>query len=139
MAWILSSSRGSPGRESWKGGTVKSKQKKKMKTVNQCLTLAEYRETVLREPQVKVAQRARCQQAYLSRVERGHLPRPWNRDPFLNAYGICEEDFVRMVEAARIQNALRKPVTEDFPLFAQPTRQGAPLEFFSTTKQAKEA
>ena len=112
----------------------------KKKSIQQCRTLSEYRQTVLREPQTKVARRARCHQAYVSRVERGHLPRPWNRDPLLNAYDLAEEEFVRMVETARLQREIRKPVPDEYPLFAVSTNQPVPIERLETNAvSAKQA
>jgi len=85
-------------------------------------TLAEWREGALRMPQAEVARKAGCKQGWISQVERGHLPRSWNRDKLLMAYGLVgkEAEFERMILAAAKLKALSTPAAEDTPLFAQP-------------------
>lgn len=85
-----------------------------------CQTLKEYRETVLELPQAEVARRAKCQQAWVSFVERGHLPRAWNREGLLKAYELEKrpEEFKRLVLNAKKVEALQKPMSETEPLLA---------------------
>jgi len=93
------------------------------RTSQECSTLREYREQVLRLPQTEVARRAKKTQAWISMVERtGHLPRPWNREPLLKAYELMdsEEELVRLIENTARTAALRRPAAADVPLFAQP-------------------
>lgn len=85
-----------------------------------CLTIGEYRLTVLRCRQNDVALRAQCKQSWVSQIESGHLPKPWNRKAILRAYGLerWEADFERMVTNAKKMNALAKPIAETEPLLA---------------------
>ncbi|MBI5614908.1 MAG: helix-turn-helix domain-containing protein [Gammaproteobacteria bacterium] len=94
-----------------------------MKTsARECLTLAEYREQVLRLSQREVAALARCKQAWISTVERGHLPKPKNWLRLLKAYRLegdeGEREFERMIRTARNLIAMRMPLSEDLPLWA---------------------
>lgn len=65
-----------------------------------CGTLSEWRVEVLGLRQVDVARLAACEQAWISAVERGHLPRKWNRANLLMAYGLAGQDqeFERLVK-----------------------------------------
>ncbi len=87
-------------------------------TLQDCATLREYREQVLRVPQAHVARIAGFAQAWISRVERGHLPRPWNRDRLLQAYKLeqNEDEFLRLVNNAKKMAALKIPMTQDCPV-----------------------
>ncbi len=86
----------------------------------QCRTLADYRIKVLGLKQRDIADRAKCFQSWISQIERGQLPKPWSRSAVLRAYSLerWEEDFVRMVTAARISQAITKPMSETEPLLA---------------------
>lgn len=90
-------------------------------TSAECTTLREYRMEVLRMPQSKVAEKARCSQAWISYLERtGHTPQPWNRDMLLRAYQIEEDELVRLLKNTPAANALKRPAAEDnTPLLAQ--------------------
>ncbi|MEN6537468.1 MAG: helix-turn-helix transcriptional regulator [Bryobacteraceae bacterium] len=71
--------------------------------------LREWREWKLRLSQSRVAMLAGCQQAWISQIERGHLPRPisdgWKR--VVHAYGLDrrEDQFIRLVEAGGQRSA----------------------------------
>lgn len=85
------------------------------------LTLAEYRENVLGLRQSDVALKAGCAQSWISQVERGHLPKPWNREQIMRGYGLTqkqEPQFVSMIQTAKRLKALPKPMRETEPLFA---------------------
>jgi hypothetical protein len=91
--------------------------------IEECLSLAEYRECILRITQVDVARAARTSQGWVSQIELGHLPRPKQWGALLKAYGLDrlpdgERHFVRLVEGARLMRALRQPVGDEYPLFA---------------------
>lgn len=92
----------------------------------ECLTLREYREYVLRLTQAEVAG-AVCKQAWISMVERGHLPRPKSWPKLLKSYRLegLEQDFYRMVVNARKQAELLKPLAATHPLFASGTNRCA--------------
>lgn len=90
-----------------------------MKTASQCVTLAEYRLEVLRAKQDDIARRARCTQAWLSQIERGHLPKPWSCDEISKAYDLEDEDFVRLVRNAKAEQELKKAETLPLWEFAQ--------------------
>ena len=92
-----------------------------------CQTLGEYRLTVLGLRQIDVARQARCLQGWISQIERGWIPKPWNRTRILAAYGLqrFETEFVRMVNNAKKLSALRKPVSETEPLLALASGCGA--------------
>lgn len=86
----------------------------------QITPLAKYRIEVLGMKQSEVAEKAGCQQAWISQVERGHLPKPWERDALLKAYGLQKREsyFVKLVTDAKKMQALQKPVLETEPLLA---------------------
>lgn len=84
--------------------------------ISQCQTLREYRENILALPQAEVARRAKCKAAWVSFIERGHLPRAWNREALLKAYELSGAEFVRMVTNAAKLNAIQKPISETEPL-----------------------
>jgi hypothetical protein len=86
----------------------------------ECATLSEYRVEVLRKPQSEVARNAGCCQGWISQVERGHMPRPWNRAKLLAAYRLAdsEVEFERLVANAARISALQKPISETEPLLA---------------------
>lgn len=108
-----------------------------------CRTLAEWREWGLRETQDQVARTAGCRQAWISQVERGHLPRPkaWAR--LVKAYRLenAEAEFVRMVRAgaalAAAKRQLQAPLAETHPLFA--AAQGEAKELLTTETQRHRA
>ena len=87
------------------------------RTVQECATLKEYREQVLRMPQMEVARRAKCTQAWISLLERtGHQPRLWNLEKLLKAYELEDEQLVRLLTGSCRAAAIQKPAEEDFPL-----------------------
>lgn len=95
-----------------------------MKKAEDCRTLSEYRLEVLREPQHATARRAERKQAWISQVERGHLPRPWHWAALLRGYRLegQEDQFVRMIlTAKKLAELQRSPeqVREEYPLFHQ--------------------
>lgn len=73
------------------------------RTAEECRTLRQYRERVLRMTQREVARAAGCQQGWISQVERGHLPRTWHRAALLRAYRLEQDEdaFERMVLASK--------------------------------------
>ena len=91
--------------------------------VGECVSLAEYRECILRITQVDIARAARTSQGWVSQIELGHLPRPKQWGALLKAYCLDrlpdgERHFVRLVEGARLMRVLRQPVGDEYPLFA---------------------
>lgn len=84
-------------------------------------TLREYREQVLKLPQHEIARIAGCKQGWVSSVERGHLPRPWNRKQLVAAYRLPDEKaFIRLVKNANKtpeERDLSVPMVERYPLF----------------------
>lgn len=86
-----------------------------------CVTLSEYRRHVLKNrKQADIAKDAHCDQSWVSMVETGFLPARSSRtfETLVKAYGLIgqEDQFVRMVQNQIRLNALRKHVSEDFPL-----------------------
>jgi len=111
--------------------------------VRECISLAEYRECVLRLTQNEVALTGKTSQEWISQIEQGHLPRPKQWAYLLKAYGLDrvpdgERHFVRLVEGARIMRALRRPITDDYPLFAVACHggQGAVVAEFESCRPA---
>lgn len=60
----------------------------------------------------------RCPQGTVSKVEGGHLPRPWERDRWANAYKLDVLTFETLVKNAKRMKALSKTVMETEPLMA---------------------
>ncbi len=82
-------------------------------------SLTEYRKEVLGERQADIARRMGLTgNGGVSLVERGHLPEPWNRQRWANAYALPVAQFVGLVQAARQRQALRRPASETEPLMA---------------------
>ncbi len=85
--------------------------------------LSQWRELKLGWTQKQVAGVAGKQQARISSIELGHLPRKKLWPDFLSAYSIDEANFYRMVMNAKNlreqKDALRKPMAETEPLFSQ--------------------
>jgi hypothetical protein len=111
--------------------------------VGECVSLAEYRECVLRLTQAEVAVTGKTSQGWISQIEQGHLPRPKQWAYLLKAYGLDripdgERHFVRLVEGARIIRAMRRPITDDYPLFAVACHgdQGAVAAEFASSRTA---
>lgn len=71
------------------------------------MTLRAHRENILRLPQADVAKRADCKQAWISHVECGHMPRPWNRQKLAEAYGVNLDQFETMLEESARENNKR--------------------------------
>lgn len=105
-----------------------------MKTSQECTTLGEYRTTVLAQPQVEVARRAKCQQGWITQVECGHLPRPWNRDRLLKAYELDGEEFERLVLNVKKVKALKE--AETLPLWDFAVGEGQ-VEEIQTRKEVR--
>ena len=83
------------------------------------ITLAEHRLRKLRLPQAEIARRTKKGQGAVSTLEKGKLPRPWNWDVWMAAYGISDPDEFRyLVENALKLKALQKPISETEPLLA---------------------
>lgn len=87
------------------------------------MPLAKYRLEHLGMKQSEVAEKAGCQQAWISQIERGHLPKPWEREALLKAYNLKNREsyFVKLVMDARKLLAMKKPISETEPLFASAT------------------
>lgn len=85
-----------------------------------CVTLHQYIRQVLGIKQAEVARRACCDQSWVSIVFGGELPgrnsRTWVG--FIQALSLIgqEEQFVRMVQNAARLRALKKHISQDFPL-----------------------
>lgn len=106
------------------------------KTAEQCATLREYREEVLKRRQWQIAEDAGVQQPWISQIECGHLPKAYNeaREKIVRAYQLQghEQDFVRMVRNALRLDAMQKPISETDPLFAVvelTAKAETPIEF----------
>jgi hypothetical protein len=88
------------------------------------LTIQQFRLQILRIPQEDVAEKLRCPQGSVSKVEKhGHLPRPWDRQRWADAYSkdsikLTVEQFEQLVRNQLIQIALKKKVSETEPLLA---------------------
>jgi hypothetical protein len=106
-----------------------------MKTVEQCATLAEYRLEVMRAKQDDIARRARCAQAWISQIERGHLPKPWSRDEISKAYDLEDEDFVRLVQNAKAVQQLKK--AETLPLWKYTVSSPTQVEHIDCMEKRK--
>lgn len=99
----------------------------------ECATLREYREQVLRVSQLKAGRLCGKWQADIWRLEHGQLPRPWNRQPYLEGLKLDEAEFERLVMAhvkdrkqkvrEAQEEALKKPISETDPLFASATAE----------------
>ncbi len=80
--------------------------------------------------QAEVAKRACCDQSWVSTVFNGHLPKRGTRtwDGLVRALSLIgqEDQFCRMVQNGARVKALKRHVTEDFPLalFASPGESG---------------
>lgn len=95
-----------------------------MKTTSQeCITLGEYRREVMKVPQRQIAKDAKCSQGWVTQIECGHLPQPWNRAVLLSAYELDEPEFIRLVQGANKTKAITQPISEDMPLFSMAEEQ----------------
>ena len=108
-------------------------------TIDECRTLTEYREFILRETQGDVANRARKKQAWISEVERGHMPKPKSWGPLLKGYQLDKDEygerhFVRMIENARAAHALTQP--NDLPLWQFARGEGSRTDLRSIDAKA---
>jgi|GEM_PF-4727230 len=110
--------------------------------ISECFDLREYREFILRETQGDVANRARKKQAWISEVERGHMPKPKSWAPLLKGYQLDKEEdgeaqFVRMIENARAAHALTQP--NDLPLWEFARGEGSRTDLSSIDTKARTA
>jgi transcriptional regulator with XRE-family HTH domain len=101
------------------------------RTAKDCTTLKQYRERVLRMTQRDVARAAGCQQAWISQVERGHLPRTWHRAALLRAYRLeAEEDSFERLVLAGCRDGFKLPLWD----FVEPTGGDVVQASATTTK-----
>lgn len=103
-------------------------------SIEQCVTLDEYRKQILGLMQWEVAKDAGCSQTLISFIERGLLIRKASEKypRILKAYQLTRQadQYVRMVRNAARLKALRTKIKDDFPLelFAKDTERGRVIQ-----------
>ena len=100
-----------------------------MMSIEMCVTLQDYLSNVLKRTQWQIAGQAGVSQTYVSMVVTGkRVPtaRSIKFQPLLEALQLTArvDDFFRMVRNASKLRALKKPMADEYPLFAAARMDG---------------
>lgn len=81
-----------------------------------CINFAEYRLEVLELKQSDLAHHCKCKQAWISKLENGHMPEPWNLEKIVNGikklgHSITKDELKRLIIGNTIKE--KQPVINE--------------------------